>query len=87
MRSEEEIRKLRGYLVRITHFISEFGNYGEYGSASWAYAWNVSDGLQWVLEEIDTAHFRSDAYLNLESLKQLARNIEERTGKRLEDYE
>ncbi|MBA7638499.1 hypothetical protein ES703_46155 [subsurface metagenome] len=43
---------------------------------------NVSDTLAWDLGEIQTERFRSEDYLNLEHVKQIARAIEIRTGEK-----
>ena len=37
--------------------------------------------------DIPTGNFRSDAYLNLTELKEVAMGIETRTGKKLQEYE
>jgi len=37
------------------------------------YLCNVSDTLSWVLEEISTATFKSDAYINLNGIKKKAK--------------
>lgn len=87
MRSEQEIKELVEELSRLTGFIGEFGTEEELQSSDFRFSCNVSDALFWVLGEISTEGFRSDAYLNLADLKRVARGIEARTGKRLEEYE
>ncbi len=45
---------------------------------------DIIDTLMWVLEEITTEHFESDAYLDLFKFRAIAENIEHRTGKKPE---
>ena len=84
MRSEKEVRKLKEELERITGFIGEFGTDKEFEAVT--YACDVSDALSWVLGEITTEQFLSDSYLNMEKLKRIIREIEKRTGKKLEEW-
>ena len=84
MRSEEEVRKLKEELERITSFISEFGTDEEFEGIE--FACDVIDALSWVLGEITTEQFLSDSYLNMEKLKRIIREIEKRTGKKLEEW-
>jgi hypothetical protein len=87
MRSEQEIKELVKELSRLSGFIREFGTEEEFQSDGLKFCCNVSDALYWVSGEIPTENFRSDAYLNLAELKEVARGIETRTGKKLEEYE
>ena len=84
MRSEEEVRKLKEELERITSFISEFGTDEEFEGIE--FACDVIDALSWVLGEITTEQFLSDSYLNIEKVKRIIREIEKRTGKKLEEW-
>lgn len=86
MRSEEELRKLKDELERLSAFIGEFGTDKEFEHEDVKYSADVSDALDWVLGEITTERFRSDDFLNIDGLKGLAKRIEERTGKKLKDY-
>jgi|GEM_PF-1463505 len=86
MRSEEEVKELEEEISKLTGFIGDFGTEKEFESEDFKFSCNVSDALSWVLEEIATDHFRSDAYLNINNLKKVVKNIEKRSGKRLEDY-
>ncbi len=87
MRSEQEIKKLVEELSRLTGFIGEFGTEEESQGDDVKFCCNVSDALYWVSGEISTERFRSDAYLNLVELRKVAREVEARTGKKLEEYE
>ena len=84
MRSEEEVRKLKEELEKITGFISEFGTDEELENI--VFACDVVDALSWVLGEITTEQFLSDSYLNMEKLKRITREIEKRTGKKFEEW-
>ena len=86
MKSEQEIRELVEELSKLTGFIGEFGTEEELQSDDFKYCCNVSDALGWVLGKISTEGVRSDAYLNLADLKEIARGIEARTGKKPEEY-
>lgn len=86
MRSEQEIKELAAELSKLTGFIAESGDRNELDKKDWAFSCNVGDALSWVVEEITTEHFTSDAYLNLEVLRQIAFKIEVQSGKKLEDY-
>jgi hypothetical protein len=87
MRSEQEIKELVKELSRLTGFIGEFGTEEEFQSDDLKFCNNAFDTLYWILGEISTERFRSDAYLNLAELKEVAREIETRTGRKLEEYE
>ena len=86
VRSEKEVRKLRDELERLVCFIAEFGTGEEYDHEDVRYASDITDALSWVLGEITTEQFMSSDYINIESLRRLAKKIEERTGRKLEDY-
>ena len=87
MRSEQEVRQFDEELSKLTAFISEHGSTEQLVSAEFRFTCDICDALKWVLGEIPTDHFKSDAYLNLERLKDTATYIETTTGKKLADYE
>lgn len=87
VRNEREIKELEEELSKITGFIADFGTDREFNDEDVKFSNDVTDALSWVLEEISTEHFRSNAYLNIANLKKLAEKIEKRTGRKLEDYE
>lgn len=87
MRSEQKIRELVDELSKLTGFIADFGTEEEFQTDDHKFCCNVSDALYWVSGEIPTENFRSFAYLNLAELKEVAKGIEARTGKKLEEYE
>ena len=75
MRSEEEIR---GIIKRINEAV-DTDNDEEYvrvcNDKDFAYICNVEDTLFWVLGEIETERFLSDAYMNLENLRRKAKGM------------
>ena len=87
MRAEEEVRGLRDELLRFTGYISDYGTREDHVTESLVFSNDACDVLTWVLEEISTERFQSDAYLNLPQLRRFAEKIRASTGKRLEDYE
>ena len=87
MQGEQEIRSLKEELEKLTGFISDNGSAEQFAGKEFVFACNVCDSLAWVLEETLVEHFRSDSYINLELLKQIARAIEMKTGKKLDEYE
>ncbi len=87
MRSETEIRELKGKIDKLTGFIAELALQGEYKKADMTYADDTSDALSWVLGEISTGHFEGESYLGLANLQQVAKGIEKRTGRKLQDYQ
>jgi len=87
MKSSQEIKELEEELSKLTGFIADFGTKEEINNEIVRVSCNVCDALLWVLGEIDNERFRSDAYLDLETLKRIVQNIAERTGQRLEDYD
>ncbi len=86
MRSEQVIKELIEKLEKLTGFISEHGNGGEFLNKDVRFSCNACDALSWVLGEIPTDRFTSDTHLNLFRLEHIARAIEKRTGKKLADY-
>ena len=76
----KNIKELKEELDKITGFIGEYGIAQE-RDTDYTYACNISDGLSWVLGEISTKRFRSDAYLDLAKLKRMVTEIEQRTRK------
>ncbi len=87
MRSKQELQQLKQELDRLTGFIADFGTQEEFESDGVTFGNDLSDAIAWVLGEISTEDLRSDAYLNMAGLEVIARKIEQRTGKKLEDYE
>jgi len=87
MRNEKEVQELKEKLEKLTGFIADFGLSKELDKADMTFANDVCDALGWVLGEISTENFESDSYLNLVNLQQVAKEIEKRTGKKLQDYE
>ncbi len=83
MRSEQEIRDLKEELEKLTGFISENTAPGKLCREDEVYACNVCDALGWVLEDILTDNFKTDAYLKLNKLKHSVRVLERMTGKKL----
>lgn len=86
MRSEREIKELEEEISRLTGFIGDFGAEKEFENEDVKFSCNVSDALSWVLEEISTKYFRSEAYLNISSIRKIVKNVEKRTGKKFEEY-
>jgi len=86
MRGEGEIRELMEELSKLTGFIAELGETEEFQPEAVTFSSNASDALCWVLEELGDEELRSEDYLNILELTKIACKIEERTGKRLEDY-
>jgi len=82
MRTENEIQELKQELETLTGFIADTGTEQEFGDKSVSYSSDVTDALNWVLEEIGTEDFRSDSYLDLAKLHAIASKIEKRTGKK-----
>ncbi|MBW2672630.1 MAG: hypothetical protein JRD89_04330 [Deltaproteobacteria bacterium] len=82
MRSEKEVRTLREEIEKMNDFISDYGTDKDFEAIT--YACDVCDALSWVLGEITTEQFLSDSYLDMENLKGLIRNIEKRTGKKID---
>jgi hypothetical protein len=86
MINEIEIKSLKECLEQLTGYIAEYGSEKEYGSDTMTFANNVCDALSWVLEEISSDHFKTDAYLNILGLEEVAQQIESRTQKKLSEY-
>lgn len=82
----ETIRELKEELEKITGFIGEYGTEEENKDNEFLFACNICDGLSWVLGEISTEGFKSDAYLDLAKLKIMVTEIEQRTGKIFSHY-
>jgi hypothetical protein len=87
MRTEQETRQLKEELEKLTGFIGEHGSPEQVASKDFQVACNTCDALAWVLGEIQTDHFKSDAHLNLEVLKNTATYIETTTGEKLANHE
>ena len=87
MREEREIRELEEELDRLTGFVGEYGPEGILQDKDFVFLCTVVDIFGWVLGEVTTEHFRSDAYLNMDKAKGMVKEIEKRTARRLEDYE
>jgi len=86
MRSEKELQELKQELETLTGFIVDFGTQQEFDNEDVRFSSDVTDALSWILEEIRTEDFRSDAYLNITKLHTIANKIEQRTGNKLGDY-
>ncbi len=84
MQNETEIQELKQELETLTSFISANGTDEERNIIN--YACNTTDALLWILEEITTEHFKSDAYLDLFKIRAIAENIEYRTGENMQNY-
>ncbi|TKJ35809.1 MAG: hypothetical protein CEE38_14490 [Planctomycetes bacterium B3_Pla] len=85
MRSEQEVRELMEKLSKLSSFVGEFGTLKELYNKDVQFACNASDVLDWVLGEITSESFISDAYVNLTHLEEIALMVERRTGKKSED--
>jgi len=82
VRCEEEVRKLKNELEEIVSFIGEYGDFKDLKDPNWIYACTVVDTLSWVLGEIDTEKFLSNAYLNMSKLRKIMNEIILKKGKR-----
>ena len=87
MRGEKGIQELREELLRLINFIEDFGTEEESESEDIDFANDVLDTLGWVLGEISNRDFRQSPYLNMPNLERIVRNIEERTGEKLEYHQ
>ena len=87
MRGEKGITALRNELRRMLDFIEDFGTEEESDDADLDFANDVLDTLQWVLAELSDKEFRQDPYLDMAKLEAIVEEIEERTGKTLQDQE
>jgi len=87
MRGEKGITALRNELKRMLDFIEDFGTEEESDDADLDFANDVLDTLQWVLAELSDKEFRQDPYLDMAKLEAIVKEIEERTGKTLQDQE
>lgn len=83
MRNQQEIRELMEKLSNLTGFIGEFGTLKELYNLDVQFSCNASDVFSWVLGEITSERFISDAYVNFTHLEEIALMIERRTGKKL----
>lgn len=84
MKNQQEVRELMEKLSKLTGFIAEFGTLKELYNKDVQFSCNASDALSWVLGEITSEVFVSDAYVNFTHLREIALMIERRTGKKLE---
>jgi len=82
---ENELRKIKDELERITGFIAEYGTKKDL-CEEWEYACNVCDVLSWILGGISTEDFLSEDYLNINKLREIVKQIESRTGQKFENY-
>jgi hypothetical protein len=87
MKSEQEIKEVKAQLEKLSGFIADLGNDEEFGHKDVAYSNDIDDALSWVLGQITTERFLSDAYVNLSNLYEIAEKVEVRTGNKVEDYE
>ncbi|HKJ66371.1 MAG TPA: hypothetical protein VKA68_00300 [bacterium] len=86
MKNEKDVQELKDELEIVTGFIAEYGTQEEVENNHVEYACDIIDALRWVLEEETTECFRSDAYLDMDTLNVFASGIEQRTGRKVEDY-
>jgi len=84
MRTENEIQEFKQELETLTGFIADSGTEQEFEDKCVSYSSDVTDALDWVLDEIETKDFKSDSYLDLAKLHAIASKIEQRTGKKRE---
>ncbi len=89
MRSEQEIIELKEEMEELTSFIEEVGSdlEAKLSRKDLDFNHDISDALSWVLDEIPTDHFKSVNYMNMPGLREVAKKIEERTGKNLKNYQ
>ncbi len=87
MRGENGIRALKEEVERLIKFIEDLGTKEESEDEDIDFANDVVDTLSWVLVDISNKDFRKDPYLNMTSLESIVKNIEERTGQRLEEHQ
>lgn len=85
MRNQQEIRELKEKLEKLTGFIGEFGTRKELYNKDVQFSCNASDAFSWILGEITSERFISDAYVNFKHLEEIAFMVERRIGKKLED--
>ena len=83
MRNQQKIREIMEKLEKLTGFIAEFGSLKELYNKDVQFSCNASDALSWVLGEITSERFISDAYVNFTHLREIDLMIERRTGKKL----
>jgi hypothetical protein len=85
MRNKNEIQELKQELEMLTGFIGDYGTEQEFKDKCVSFSCDVIDALAWVMEEIETEHFKSDNYLDLFRLHAIAKKIEQRIGKKREN--
>ena len=86
MRNLQEVIELKEELEKLTGFVGEFGLEEEFRDEDVQFSCNITDAFSWMLGEISSEDFRSDNYVNLQHLKEIASTIEKRTGNKLQDY-
>ena len=86
MKAENDIQELKSELLQIIGFIEDYGTKEEAESAEVEFAGDVVDTLSWIVEEMSNEEFRDDPYLNMPQLRKTVKNIEERTGEKLQDH-
>ena len=85
MRNEEEILQLKDELIKLTDFIEDNGTVGETESEDVCFASDVLDVIDWVLDEISHKDFQKSPYLNMNGLRKICKEIEKRTGEKLDE--
>lgn len=78
MIDEVEIRGLQSRLEKFSDFIADYGSDNEFNNDAMEFANNICDALSWVIGEISTDDFKSEAYLNMLELETVANNIEDK---------
>lgn len=88
MKSEKEIRETLIKIGQISGFINDYSDRPkEYNHEQVAYANSVSDVVYWILDDrISNEDFLSEDYVDIPFLEKMAKNIEDRTGKKLKEY-
>jgi hypothetical protein len=88
MVSEEDVKKVKEELAKLIGFIADHDSDIQEDSDYdlFTFAMNVSDAIDWFLGETPTDDFVSDAFLNMERLREVAHMIERKTGENFEGY-
>jgi len=71
----EEMHQLKLRLEEITSTLSEFGTDEDFQSPEFIFACDVISALSWVLGEVTTGRFCSDAYLDIEALERRVKKL------------
>lgn len=71
----------------VNDFINYHGDLEEFGHERVEYANNVSDVVDWILNDrVSSDDFLGENYIDIPLLEKLVKKIEARTGEKLEDY-